>query len=114
MFFLPALLVFLGLLVVLFWAMSPAIAQAAAMAMPSNVILRPVTQSKVMIPSQITPPSGPSYQDELDVFEEETIDLQCIQGQVDKGSVLKVEELVQAYQKEALAVIRGWMAQNRY
>jgi len=78
MFFLPVLLVFLGLLMVLFWAMSPALAQAAAMAMPSNTRVSPATPSKVIISTQITPPSKPPHLDELDVFEDETIDLQHV------------------------------------
>jgi hypothetical protein len=112
MFLLPALLVFFGLLVVLFWAMSPALAQAAALAMPSDVLVRPIAPFKPIVPTHIAPPSELLHSDELDGFEDETIDLQRVQGKIDKASVRKVEALVQTHRKEALVVIRGWMSEN--
>ena len=109
--FLVALLILLALLLMLFLVMGPALAQAAAMAVPSTLILKTTPRTQPAQHATITPPSQPA---QPEVFEDEFIDLERIGGRVKASSVKTVEGLVQTHQQEALAVIRGWMAQNGY
>ena len=109
--FLVALLILLALLLMLFLVMGPALAQAAAMSVPSTMILKTTPRTQPTQPATIIPPSQP---EQPEVFEDEFIDLERIGGRVKASSVKTVEGLVQTHQQEALAVIRGWMAQNGY
>ena len=115
--FLVALLILLALLLMLFLVMGPALAQAAAMSVPSTMILKTTPRTQPTQPATISPPSQPAQPAQPaqpEVFEDEFIDLERIGGRVKASSVKTVEGLVQTHQQEALAVIRGWMAQNGY
>ena len=112
--FLVALLILLALLLMLFLVMGPALAQAAAMAVPSTLILKTTPRTQPTQPATNSPPSQPAQPAQPEVFEDEFIDLERIGGRVKASSVKTVEGLVQTHQQEALAVIRGWMAQNGY
>lgn len=109
--FLVALLILLALLLIFFLVMGPALAQAAAMAVPPTLVLKTTPRTQPEPPAPIAPPSQP---EQPEFYEDKFIDLERVQGPINASSAKTVEELVQTHQQESLAVIRGWMAQNGY
>lgn len=60
----------------------------------------------------LTGPSGETFEPPSEAEEESLIDMKQVEGKVKASSVRKVEDIVQTYPNETVAVIRGWMSQE--
>lgn len=60
----------------------------------------------------LTGPSGDSFEPPIMGEDDAMIDMKSVEGKVKASAVRKVEDIVETYPNETVAVIRGWMSQE--